>query len=156
MSHGREELFVFMGAAFATAFGLFAAQVLYASYLDQAYHAEIAAAGPNQALLDKRAAWDKALESGKLPIEQAMKLAADKGRGGIGSVAPVYSEDLSPISGWIHRPGFKPAVAHPIRTARTVEPAAAAPAPQAVPTDATQPAAPAAAPVVQPATPATP
>jgi hypothetical protein len=136
VSHdARQDLFVFIGAALATAFGLFAAQAFYASCIDRAYHEELASAGPSQALLDKQAAWDKALQSGKLPLEQAKKLAADKGRGGVGSVAPVFSEDLSAISGWIHRPNFKLAIAHPIRTARDTTPIAVAPEP-AAPTDA--------------------
>lgn len=138
----RSELFVFVGAAFSTAIGLFAAQAFYASYIDQAYHAELYAAGQSQVVLDARAAAKKQLESGKIPLETAKKLVAQKGRGGIGSVAPVQSEDLSAISGWIQRPGFKPAIAHPIRLPR----APLAPEPQAPAVDPNAAAAPEAAP----------
>lgn len=149
----KSDLLIFVATALATIVGLFGARTLYGSYIDRAYHAELYAAGPSQVVLDARAAESKLLASGKIPIEVAKKLVADKGRSGIGSVIAVQSDDLSAISGWVQRPGFKPAVAHPIRLARAplvAEPSPvvadpnAALAPEAAPATAT-PAQPAAA-----------
>src|SRR4051812_11356329 len=118
VSQRRQELFVYMGAAFATAGALFAAQILYGSFIDQQYHATLKEAGPYQAVLDKREGGNKTLESGKIPLEAAKQLIVQKGRAGISSIIPTRSEDLSPLSGWIQHPAFKPVVAHPIRVPR--------------------------------------
>ena len=151
MSNGRSELLIYLGAAFATLIGLFAVHWLYASYIDNRYHQQLAAGGPHESVLVARDEDQKLIAQGKIPLDQAMQLLTTRGRGGFTSIAPAASEDLSPISGWIRHPNFKPVVAHPIRTARAPEVAAPPPAaeppvtPSASAADATRrpPAAPA-------------
>jgi hypothetical protein len=125
---------MFLGVAFATAIGLFVANRLYATYIDRKYHAELAQRGPYESVLAAREEEQKLFAQGKMPLDQAMQRLAERGRAGFGPIAPTPSADLSPISGWIHRHGFKPVVAHPVRIARPPEvvappPAAAEPAP---------------------------
>jgi predicted metal-dependent phosphoesterase TrpH len=153
MSNAKSELFVYLGAAFATLIGLAVLQKWYGTYIDLRYHAELAAAGPAEGMLAARQDDQAALQKGKIPLDQAISRLAQRGRGSINSIAPAPSADLSAISGWIHQPGFKPAVAHPIRTPRApvaevAQPAAAA---AAAPSTAQAPATPAA-----PAAPAAP
>lgn len=137
MSNAKSELFVYLGAAFATLIGLAVLQQWYGSYIDRRYHADLAAAGPSEAMLAARQEDQAALQKGKLPLDQAISRLSQRGRGSFNTIAPQPSTDLSAISGWIHHPGFKPVVAHPIRTPRAPvaqaaeapQPAAAAPAP---------------------------
>src|SRR6476469_4210025 len=109
---GRSELFTYMAAAFSTTIGIFVVQQLYASYIDQRYHAELKQNGAVESVVAMKQGWADKLEAGKMPIEQAKAVLAQKGRTGFGAVAPVQSDDLSPISGWIRYHGFKPAIAH--------------------------------------------
>lgn len=127
MSNGKTELFVFLGAAFAALFGLVILQRLYASYIDVRYHARIDEAGPAEGWLTARQEDATKLQQGKLPLDQAIQQIAQRGRSSFNSIAPAPSQDLSALSGWIHRPGFKPVVAHPVRIAR----APATPQPEA-------------------------
>jgi hypothetical protein len=150
MSSARTDLFIFIGVALATTIGLFVLHKWYGSYLDQRYHAEIAQAGPSEALLAARDEERKLLDAGKVPLEQAM---ASLAKGRPTSVAPAPSQDLSPVSGWIYARGFKPATAHPVRTAQpAARPRAEAPTQPAAATPPAEVAPPAAAPA--PATPA--
>ncbi len=114
----RSEFFVYIGVACAVAGGLFAAQIFYGTYIDMSYHAQLMETAANEPLLAERATQREKLDNGKLPIEQAKALIAQRGRVGIGTIAPVQSDDLSAVSGWIRKPGFQAAVAHPIRVAR--------------------------------------
>jgi len=116
MSDGRSELFIFMGAAFATAFGLFGANRLYATYIDRQYHQQLAEAGPHESVLAARDEEQKLFAQGKMPLDQAMQRLAMRGRVGFTTIAPAPSEDLSALSGWIRLPGFKPVTAHAVRT----------------------------------------
>ncbi|HEX7480732.1 MAG TPA: hypothetical protein VF331_23225 [Polyangiales bacterium] len=145
MSTGKSELFTFIGAAFGTAAALFGAQTLYGVCLDLRFHAEKNAALESEVAVATRKSELQKLAAGKLPLEQAKQLLAERGRDGFGSVAARPSDDLSAVSGWIHHPNFKPVVAHPIRTPRVIapEPVAAPLAPVAAPTPtpAAQPAA---------------
>lgn len=118
---GRTELFTYMAAALSTAIGIFVVQQLYASYIDQSYHAELKQKGAVESVIAMKKGWADKLDAGKIPIEQAKALLATKGRTGFGSVAPVQSDDLSPVSGWIRMHDFKPAIAHPIRAPRAPE-----------------------------------
>lgn len=147
MSNGKTELFVFLGVAFATLIGLGVLQKWYGSYLDNRYHAHLAENGPAEGMVAARADDQAKLQKGKVPLDQAISELAQRGRAGFNSISPNPSQDLSALSGWIHRPGFKPVTAHPIRAPRP--PAAAAAdndeteAPQQQPASATgQPAAP--------------
>ena len=139
MSNAKSELFVYLGAAFATLIGLAVLQTWYATYIDRRFHAEIDAAGPSEGHLTARQADQAALQKAKIPLEKAISQLAQRGRGSFNSIAPAPSTDLSAVSGWIHLPGFRPVVAHPIRTPR------APVAPVAQPAETTQPAAAAAA-----------
>jgi hypothetical protein len=123
MSNAKNELFLYLAAAFATLFGLFVLHRGYAAIVDLNYHKRLQQAGPSENVTAARQADAAALEKGKLPLDQAIARLG-RGRATIGSVAPQPSQDLSAISGWIYHPGFKPAVAHPIRVPR---PAAATP-----------------------------
>ena len=159
LSQGRSELFVFIGVAFATAFGLLVLQKGYESYIDASYHAKLAQLPANEAILALRQTESDKLQSGgKISIDRAKAALAEKGRNGFGVIAPVQSEDLSAVSGWIKAHDFKAAVAHPIRTPRApvVEPApvaepVVAPEPETPAPAAKKPARKAAAPSAAPA-----
>ncbi len=141
MSTRNSELFTFIGAAFCTAGALFAAQVLYGACIDISYHAKLNAAGPNQAAAAARTEQLAKLAAGRMPLEAAKQRLAQQGRDGFASIAPVASDDLSAVAGWIHHPSFKPVVAHPIRTPRVVPvepPAEPAASVQAAPAAAAQ------------------
>jgi hypothetical protein len=118
MSNGKTELFVFLGAAFATLIGLAVLQHWYASYLDMRYHAHLAENGPAEGMVAARADDQAKLQKGKLPLDQAISSLAQRGRTSFNAISPTPSQDLSALAGWIHRPGFKPVTAHPIRTPR--------------------------------------
>ncbi|HEY2735993.1 MAG TPA: hypothetical protein VGI70_18475 [Polyangiales bacterium] len=148
MSNGRDELFIFMGAAFASLVGLFVLHTWYGTYIDVRFNDHLAANGPAEGMVAAREADQRALSSGKVPIERAMQELAERGRGAFSSVAPTASQDLSALSGWIRSPNFKPVTAHPVRSARAPEPA-----PAGAPT-AAAPAAPEVAPTPAPAPPA--
>jgi hypothetical protein len=117
MSDAKNELFLYLAAAFATLIGLFVLHRGYAAIVDTSYHKRLSEAGQSEAVTSARAADDAALQKGKLPLDQAFARLG-RGRAAIGSVAPQQSQDLSAISGWIYHPKFKPAVAHPIRVPR--------------------------------------
>jgi hypothetical protein len=117
MSNAKTELFTYLAAAFATLIGLFVVHRAYAAVIDVSYHKRLAEAGPYESVTTARKADEEALRKGKLPVDEAISKLAHN-RATIGSIAPQPSQDLSAISGWIYLPGFKPAVAHPIRVAR--------------------------------------
>ena len=110
MTDRQQDLFGFVGAAFAVMIGLFLLQELVRTAGDRAYHAEIAAGArhPDAVVAEARDA--KALASGRLSIDAAMQAVATKPRGALPSIAPKPSEDLSCMGGWVHRPGFTPYV----------------------------------------------
>jgi hypothetical protein len=141
MSNAKNELFLYMAAALATLVGLFVLHRAYAAVVDVSYHKRLAEAGPSEAVTAARQADEAALQKAKIPLDQAIARIG-KGRANVGSVAPQPSQDLSPISGWIYHPKFKPAVAHPIRLPR---------APAAQPPKATEPPAASLAPTTAPA-----
>jgi hypothetical protein len=140
MSNGRNDLIVFLGAAFASLVGLVVLHEWYASYIDLRYHQHLAEAGPSEPMLAARQDDQAALQRAKVPLDQAISRLAQRGRDNVASITPAASQDLSAISGWIHHPAFKPVVAHPIRTPRA--------------TGAAQPAAPASEAAALPSTPA--
>jgi predicted metal-dependent phosphoesterase TrpH len=143
--NAKSELFVYLGAAFATLIGLAVLQKWYGTYIDVRYHAAMAEAGPAEGMLAARQEDQAGLQKGKIPLDQAISRLAQRGRGSFNAIAPAPSADLSAISGWIHHPGFKPVVAHPIRTPRAPIAAVAQPAAAdtAAPTTTPAPAAPA-------------
>jgi len=124
MSNGKSDLFVFLGAAFATLFGLFTLQKWYGSYIDIRFNQELQQGGPSEALLSARRADEEQAAKRKLPIDQAITHLAQRGRDSFSAITPAPSQDLSAVAGWIHRPGFKPVMAHPVRTPRVVAQAA--------------------------------
>lgn len=143
MSNGRSELLVFLAATFATTIGLLVVQQGYASFIDMRYHAQLSEQPSNAARLVLRQEEADKLESGgKISIERAIAALGEKGRNGFGSIAAQQSDDLAPISGWIQAKGFKPAVAHPIRTPRApaAEPVAVPAVVEPVPAPALEPA----------------
>jgi hypothetical protein len=105
---GRSELLAYLGSSLTTIAVLFGLQSWYVSYLD----VEVVHARRTDAALDAKVAaareQEKAkLSSGALPIEQAKRELAQRGRQGFPRIAPKQSDDLSAMSGWIHQPGFK-------------------------------------------------
>jgi hypothetical protein len=147
----RSEFFLFMAAAFATAIGLFVLHKWSFTYFDVHHHAKMAEAGPYDSVITARSEDDKALQGGKVPLDQAIQRLAQRGRSGFGSISPAASEDYSALSGWIRHPSFKPVTAHPIRTPRPAQ----LPKPQPEASQAsqtpTEPEAPAALPEAAPA-----
>jgi len=106
---GRSEFLVFMGAALGTTLALFVAQQVYASYLDvHVVHGAWEGAPRDAKIVAKHAAEQQALQGGKMPIDKAMQALAQRGRGASNRIAPVQSDDVSAMSGWIHRRDFAP------------------------------------------------
>lgn len=142
MSTGRSELLLYIAVSLVTTIGLFVVHRWYATFLDVRYHDKLVEAQPSEARFAADEEDHKRLGSGKIPLAQAMDRLAKRGRSAASTIAPAPSADLSAVSGWIHRPGFKPVTAHPVRTApaasKPAEPVApaAAPAPVAEPTPA--------------------
>lgn len=127
MTDGQRDLFGFLGAAFAVLVGLFVLQELYGSFIDVQAHASLADAAMFPELAAARDAEAKKLAAGRLPIEQAMRGLAERGRAGFRSVAPAPSDDLSAMTGWIHRHHFQAYVpnAQPVAVAPEPVPEAA-------------------------------
>lgn len=108
MSDAQRDFFGFLVAAFGTMVGLFVLQEWYGTFIDVRAHASMSDAGMVPALAAVRDAEAKKLASGRVPIEQAMRGIAERGRTGFKSIAPAPSDDLSAMSGWIHGRHFKP------------------------------------------------
>jgi hypothetical protein len=53
------------------------------------------------------------LATGRMPIDKAMEALARGGRNAFPKLAAKPSGDLSAMSGWVHKPGFKPYVPRP-------------------------------------------
>lgn len=107
----RRELLLGLGSALATTGGLFAAQLWYSSYLDVGViHGGRSGTPPDAKLAALRLEEQAKLTSGRMPIAQAMGALAQQGRGAFPQLAVKPSDDLSAMSGWVHRPGFKPYV----------------------------------------------
>jgi hypothetical protein len=109
----RRQLFVGLRAAVVTSAGLFALQLWYSSYLDVA----VVHADRSQMPMDAKVDAVRKDERGKLasspmPIDQAMAALAQRGRSAFAQLAAKPSGDLSAMSGWVHKPGFKPYVPH--------------------------------------------
>lgn len=105
---GRSEFFVYMGAALGTVAALFTLQIWYASYVDVAVvHAQDHDAPADGKLEAVRSQEQAKLAGGAMPIEQAMRALAERGRAASPKLAALPSDDLSAMSGWAHRPGFK-------------------------------------------------
>jgi hypothetical protein len=105
---GRQELFAYLGSAIITIAGLFGLQYWYATYLDVAVvHASRADTPLNEKVAAVRAAEQQKLSSGAMPIDQAKRGLAQRGRAAFPKIAPKPSDDLSAMSGWMYQPGFK-------------------------------------------------
>ena len=124
----RKKLLMGLETALVTAAGLFTLQFWYSSYLDVAVvHADrsdVPMAAKLEAMRNEEHA---KLTSGRLPIAQAMEALAQQGRNSFPQLAAKPSADLSAMSGWIHKPGFKVYVPR-----SAAAPAEAAAFPQAV------------------------
>jgi hypothetical protein len=121
----RSELLTYMGAALGTIAVLFGLQIWYATYLDTHVVNVHPLDAPADAKVAERRAQEQAkLSGGKMPIARAKELLVSRGRSSYPTIVPKASEDLSAMSGWMHRPGFKPYV--PRKAAATAQPQAAA------------------------------
>lgn len=117
MGIGRQ-LLVGLGSALATAGGLFALQIWYASYLDVAViHGDLSAVRMSKELEVVRNEEHAKLVSGPLPIDKAMEALAQRGRKEFPKLAVQPSDDISAMSGWMHKPGFKVYVPRPVAAA---------------------------------------
>jgi hypothetical protein len=104
----RNELLAYLGASIVTIVGLFGLQAWYASYLDVAVVHALAPDTPmNEKVSAIRAQEQQKLSSGKRSIEEAKRMIAAGNRASLTAIAPKQSQDLTPMSGWISRPGFK-------------------------------------------------
>lgn len=136
----RSELLAYMGAALVTIVALFGLQIWYATYLDVSVVHARSHAPLNPQVAEVRAKERQKLESGRMPLAQA-KAALAQNRAGLPQIAPQPSDDLSAMSGWMHKPNFKPyeprkapaAAAAPVAL-EEAPPVDAAPAPQAAAT----------------------
>jgi hypothetical protein len=103
-----KELFVGLGTALATAAGLFALQTWYSSYLDVAViHGDLSDVRMGAKLETVRNEEHAKLTAGSMPIDKAMEALAQRGKSAFPKLVPKPSEDLSAMSGWVHKPGFK-------------------------------------------------
>jgi len=106
--HLLKHLFVGLRAALATSAGLFALQFWYSSYLDVAVvHADRHDVPMDAKLQAVRNEERARLTTGAMPIDKAMEALAQRGRNAFPTLAARPSEDLSAMSGWVHRRGFK-------------------------------------------------
>lgn len=107
----RKELLSCLGTALATTAGLFGLQIWYSSYLDVAViHGDRSDVPMNAKLSAVRNEEQAKLTSGPMPIDRAMEALAQRGRSAFPKLAVKPSNDNSAMSGWIHRPGFRPYV----------------------------------------------
>ena len=103
-----KELFVGLGTALATTAGLFTLQLWYSSYLDVAVvHGGLSSVPMDAKLEAMRNEEHAKLTAVPMPIDQAMVALAQRGRNAFPKLAAKPSNDLSAMSGWIHKPGFK-------------------------------------------------
>lgn len=105
---GRTELLTYMGTATVTIAALFGLQIWYATYLDAHVVHAPSDAPQNAAVAKLHQEEQQKLASSPLPLDKAKQLLAERGRGAFPKIAAVASTDLSAMSGWMHRPGFKP------------------------------------------------
>jgi hypothetical protein len=107
----RKQLLSGLGTALATTAGLFALQTWYSSFLDVAViHGDQSNVPPDAKLQALRSEEQAKLASGPMPIAKAMEALAQQGRNAFPKLAAKPSIDLSAMSGWVHKPGFKPYV----------------------------------------------
>ncbi len=110
----RKQLFRGLRFALATSAGLFILQIWYSSYLDVAViHGDVSHM-PMDAKLEAVRNEERAkLAAAPMPIDKAMEALAQRGRSAFPRLAAKPSADLSAMSGWVHKPGFKPYVPRP-------------------------------------------
>jgi hypothetical protein len=110
----RRQLFVGLRIALVTSAGLFALQLWYSSYLDvEVIHGDLSHVPMDSKLEAVRNEERAKLAAGSMPIDKAMEALAQRGRNAFPPLAAKPSGDLSAMSGWVHRPGFKPYVPRP-------------------------------------------
>jgi len=123
-----KELFVGVGTALATTAGLFTLQIWYSSYLDVVViHGDLSDVPMGAKLEAARNEEHAKLTAAPMPIDQAMAALAQRGRNAFPQLAVKPSDDISAMSGWIHKPGFKAYVPRPVAAAAAEATALAAP-----------------------------
>lgn len=107
----RKQLFVGLRIALVTSAGLFILQGWYSSYLDVAViHGDVSHV-PMDAKVEAVRNEERAkLAGAPMPIDKAMEALAQRGRNAFPQLLAKPSGDLSAMSGWVHKPGFKPYV----------------------------------------------
>lgn len=102
---GRSELFAYLGTSIATIAVLFGLQYWYASYIDVfVVHADRSDVPQSATVVLARKQESEKLKA----LDNAKEQFAKRGRSAFSSLTPKPSDDLTPMSGWIYRPGFKP------------------------------------------------
>jgi hypothetical protein len=120
-----KELFVGFGTALVTVAGLFLLQIWYASYLDVAViHGDLSDVPMDAKLQAVRNEEHAKLTAAPMAIDKAMEALAQRGRNAFPKLAAKPSNDLSAMSGWIHKPGFTPYVPRPVARAAEATPVA--------------------------------
>jgi len=111
----RKQLVVGLCTAVVTSAGLFTLQLWYSSYLDVAViHGDRSHVSMDAKLDAVRNEERAKLAAGPMPIDKAMEALAQRGRNAFPRLVAQPSGDLSAMSGWVHRPGFKPYVPRPV------------------------------------------
>jgi hypothetical protein len=111
----RKQLVVGLRAAVVTSAALFTLQIWYSSYLDvEVVHGDRSHVPMDEKLSAVRNEERAKLAAGPMPIDKAMEALAQRGRNAFPRLAAQPSGDLSAMSGWVHRPGFKPYVPRPV------------------------------------------
>ena len=105
---GRTELLTYMGAATVTVATLFGLQMWYATYLDTHVVHAPSDAPHSAAVVKLHEEEQQKLASAPVPLDKAKQQLAERGRTAFPKIAAVASTDLSAMSGWMHRPDFKP------------------------------------------------
>lgn len=114
---------------------LVAVHAVLGAYFDRVVQAEeMQKVGKPETLMSVRASEKERLQSGPMPIEQAMQTLAAKGRMGASpNVMPSASKDVAPLQGWVKLPAeVPPAMTAPApapATSSSAAPAGSAPAP---------------------------
>jgi hypothetical protein len=114
-------------AAIATLVATHAALVAYFDRAAQGEEYRKIGAVKAEALMGIRADEKQRLQSGPIPIDKAMQMMKERGRGGAGAdIMPSASPDIAPMQGWVKLPGEVPSPMMMASAAQSAPPAPSA------------------------------
>lgn len=96
---------IVLGSTLLTVAALFGLQEWYRTYMLVSSGGLGAEVGAEVEALHR--AQREELASGRMPIERAMRLIAERGRTATAVVSPESSTDPGPASGWLHHPDYQ-------------------------------------------------